>query len=145
MNLVHLLSILLGLSLVDGQFCLRCNIRIPVHTPIETIKKTFQQAIHTTSLSCQFPHENKALYFPKDHFLVQTLCNIYNTSTSSCLSPIAIGGATYARAFPNCISFGANMPGAKDMCHQTDEFIKIDDLLLTSKIYARAIDTLAKE
>ena len=50
-----------------------------------------------------------------------------------------IGGATYARAFDNCISFGPNLPGQKDMCHQTDEFISIDNLILASKIYAKAI------
>ena len=36
------------------------------------------------------------------------------------------------------------MPGNKDMCHQVDEYIKIDDLLLASKIYAKAIYELAK-
>lgn len=80
-----------------------------------------------------------ALYIPKENKLVQTLCNVYNKETNSNLEPIAIGGATYARAFDNCISFGANFPGDKDMCHQTDEFIDIDKLLLSCKIYAKAI------
>ena len=57
-------------------------------------------------------------------------------------SPIAIGGATYARAFKNCISFGPNFPGQTDMCHQVDEFIEIDNLILCSKIYAKAIYAL---
>lgn len=64
--------------------------------------------------------------------------------TNSNAEPIAIGGATYARAFKNCISFGANFPGQKDMCHQTDEFISIDSLILSSKIYAEAIYELSK-
>ena len=64
--------------------------------------------------------------------------------TKENLEPIAIGGATYARAFKNCVSFGANMPGKKDMCHQSDEFISIDNLILASKIYAKAIYELAK-
>ena len=53
--------------------------------------------------------------------------------------PIAIGGATYARAFPNCVSFGANMPNCEDMCHKADEFISIDNLILSAKIYANVI------
>ena len=60
------------------------------------------------------------------------------------VNPIAIGGATYARAFDNCISFGANMPGHEDMCHKVDEYIEIDSLILSSKIYANAIYELAK-
>ena len=53
--------------------------------------------------------------------------------------PQAIGGGTYARAFENCISFGMTMPGAKDMCHQVDEYVEIDKLLLSTNIYAKAL------
>lgn len=51
---------------------------------------------------------------------------------------------TYARAFNNCISFGANFPGDIDMCHQSNEFVDIDKLMLTCKIYAQAIYELSK-
>ena len=54
-------------------------------------------------------------------------------------------GATYARAFNNCVSFGPNFPGDIDMCHQTDEFIDIDKLILSCKIYAKAIMELDKK
>ena len=84
------------------------------------------------------------MHIPKDNYLVKTLCDIYNKFTGSSAEPIAIGGATYARAFDNCISFGPNLPGQKDMCHQTDEFISIDNLILASKIYAEAIFKLAQ-
>ena len=76
--------------------------------------------------------------------MVKTLCKIYNDITKSNTEPIAIGGATYARAFDNCVSFGANFPGQEDMCHKTDEFIDIDNLILASKIYAQAIWELSK-
>ena len=67
------------------------------------------------------------------------LCSVFNETCGSNFEPIAIGGATYARAFPNCISFGMNFPKDKDMCHQADEFIEINKLLLTTNIYAKAI------
>ena len=75
---------------------------------------------------------------------MQTLTRIFNEKTGQNAEPIAIGGGTYARAFPNCVAFGANMPGCKDMCHQVDEFIDVDTLILSSKIYAEAIWELAK-
>ena len=31
------------------------------------------------------------------------------------------------------------MPGAKDMCHQSDEYINIENLLFCTKVYAEAI------
>ena len=88
---------------------------------------------------CEFTGKKDALYVSKDSYLVKTLCKIYNDVTNSNAEPIAIGGATYARAFDNFVSFGANLPGQKDMCHQTDEFISIDNLLLAYEIYCRAI------
>ncbi len=116
------------------------NLRIPVTMNMLTIGNSFIK--HTNS----YPNIDfttiaykPALYISKENKLVKTLCNVYNKETNSHLEPIAIGGATYARAFDNCISFGANFPGDQDMCHQTNEFIAIDKLLLSCKIYAKAI------
>jgi succinyl-diaminopimelate desuccinylase len=36
------------------------------------------------------------------------------------------------------------MPGEEDMCHKADEFVDIDNLILSTKIYAKAIYELAK-
>ena len=89
-------------------------------------------------------NRQEPLYVPQDNYLVKTLVEIFNKKTKNNSKPIAIGGGTYARAFDNFNSYGVTMPGEKDMCHQVDEFIKIDDLLLSSKIYATAIYELAK-
>lgn len=115
------------------------NLRIPVHTGIEQIRNKFNNLFKDNSINVDFDGEKDALYIPKDNHLVSTLCSIFNEVTGKNESPIAIGGATYARAFPNCVSFGANMPGDEDMCHKVDEFISIDNLILSTKIYATAI------
>lgn len=135
------------LTLNVGNFYLKnnrlqigLNLRIPITTNMIDIGTSFIK--HTSSyLNVDFDtiSYQPALYIPKENKLVKTLCQIYNEETNSNLEPIAIGGATYARAFDNCISFGANFPDDKDMCHQTDEFISIDKLLLSCKIYAKAI------
>ena len=75
----------------------------------------------------------------KENYLVKTLCNIFNECNHSSYEPQAIGGGTYSRAFNNCISFGPQMPNAKDMCHQVDEFISIDNLIFCTKVYSEAI------
>lgn len=120
------------------------NLRIPVHTSIEHIKNKFKELLKDTKIIPNFDGEKDALYIPKDNKLITTLCSIYNEITDQNTSPIAIGGATYARAFPNCISFGANLPNQEDMCHKVDEFISIDNLILATKIYATAIYELCK-
>lgn len=139
------------LTLNVGDFYLKnnnlqigLNLRIPITVNMIDIGGSFIK--HTSSyLNVDFDTitYQPALYIPKENKLVKTLCHIYNEETHSNLEPIAIGGATYARAFDNCVSFGPNFPGNKDMCHQTDEFIAIDALLLSCKIYAKAILALS--
>lgn len=132
------------LMLENNELKIGLNLRIPIKTSINDIKTVFNRAVEHSNIQCIFSEEKDSLYVSKQNPLVKTLCNIYNEYTNSNLEPIAIGGATYARAFPNCISFGANLPGHKDMCHQVDEYITIDNLILASKIYAQAIYELAK-
>ena len=116
------------------------NLRVPIKTKLADIEETIKkQLLSYENIELIIKGKKEPLYVPKDSYLVKTLCNIFNEVTNSSLEPIAIGGATYARAFENCISFGANLPGQEDMCHKTDEFISIDNLILATKIYARAI------
>lgn len=127
-------------SLKDNILQIGLNMRVPVTINIiEVGNKFIKYTGPYLNVDFDTVSYKPALYLSKENLLVKTLCKIYNIETNSNLEPIAIGGATYARAFENCISFGANFPGDKDMCHQTDEFIDIDKLLLSCKIYAKAI------
>ena len=127
--------------LENGKLSINMNLRIPVRTKIEDVEKQFEDIISKNYKDLKYERIEieDSLYVNKDSYLVKTLCRIFNEENKLNLEPIAIGGATYARAFKNCISFGANMPGAKDMCHQTDEFISIENLLFATKVYAKAI------
>lgn len=122
------------------------NLRVPINTTFDFIENGFIGICKNfDGIYCEFTGKKSPLYVSKDSYLVKTLCKIYNEVTSSNAEPIAIGGATYARAFDNFVSFGANLPGQKDMCHQTDEFISIDNLMLSYKIYCKAIYELLME
>lgn len=121
----------------DNNICLGINLRIPVNIKIDTVIDKFEQCFCDNNVTILSKMDS--LFIDKNNELVKTLCNIFNTYNNSNYEPIAIGGATYARAFPNCVSFGMNFPGDKDMCHQVDEFIDIDKLILSTNIYAKAI------
>ncbi|MBR3613810.1 MAG: dipeptidase PepV [Clostridia bacterium] len=126
----------------NNKLVIKINLRVPVTLSLDEIQNKYTSLfnnIEVDRLSVQEP-----LYVEKDSYLVRTLVDIFNKKSNSNASPIAIGGGTYARAFDNFISYGVTMPGKKDMCHQVDEFIEIDDLILASKIYAEALYELAK-
>lgn len=134
-----------NLSIKNNILKLGMNLRIPVNTPISFIKNKFKTLCRNyNNLNYETYSSENSLYVPKDDKLVSTLCRIFNEETNSNKKPIAIGGGTYARAFNNCISFGPNFPGHEDMCHKTDEYIEIKNLILACKIYAKAIIELGK-
>lgn len=77
--------------------------------------------------------------------LVTTLSNVYINETGDNINkPMTIGGGTYAKLFDNCVAFGPMFPGAEDVIHAPNEYIKIDDLYKNIIIYAKAIYELVK-
>ena len=74
--------------------------------------------------------------FSKDDFLVQSLKNAYEKITGLDGTPVTTSGGTYAKMMPNIVPFGPSFPGQKDISHNPNEWMKIDDIILNAKIYA---------
>jgi succinyl-diaminopimelate desuccinylase len=129
----------------NGKLKLYTNLRVPVETNFDEIKNYCEELkVKIPGIDYGMDNANPKLYVEKDSFLVKTLTDIFNKETGLNEKPVAIGGGTYARAFKNCVSFGMNFPGDKDMCHQANEFVDIDKLIMSAQIYATAIYELAK-
>lgn len=124
-------------AIENNQLIIGFNLRIPVTVNYNLIKDKFEKLNKNIKVCVERIQE--PLYINKENYLVKTLCNIFNECNHSSYEPQAIGGGTYSRAFNNCISFGPQMPNAKDMCHQVDEFISIDNLIFCTKVYSEAI------
>ncbi|MGZ4135116.1 MAG: M20/M25/M40 family metallo-hydrolase, partial [Tumebacillaceae bacterium] len=84
------------------------------------------------------------LFVPRDSELVQKLVTVYEAATGQKAELLTAGGATYARAIPNAVAFGAVFPGQVGTEHQADEHWAVEDLIRCTKIYANAIYELAK-
>ncbi len=116
------------------------NLRIPVTIPIVKIGNQLNKLTSPyISIDCDIIDHKPFLDVNKKCSLVTTLTNIFNLKTNTNFEPFSIGGATYARAFENVVSFGPTFPNDEDMCHKVNEFIDIDKLILCSKIYAESI------
>ena len=57
--------------------------------------------------------------------------------------PIAVGGGTNSRLFPNAVSFGPTMPGKVYTGHSEHEFITTKQLLLNLQMYTAVLVELA--
>ncbi len=59
--------------------------------------------------------------------------------------PVAIGGSTNSKLFPNALSFGPTMPGVEYTGHTENEFMTHEQFMLNLKMYTAAFIELAAE
>ena len=84
-----------------------------------------------------------------DNPAVQVCINAYNDVTGENAKPYTIGGGTYARDFPNAVSFGPEhperpQPDFAGPIHGVDEAASIDFLMEALKVYILALIELEK-
>jgi|LSQX01.2.fsa_nt_gb succinyl-diaminopimelate desuccinylase len=88
--------------------------------------------------------DKPGLYVPKDSEMVKCLLKAYQETSGRQEEPITIGGGTYCRAMKNFVAYGPVFPGQKELAHERDEYINVDDLILCAKIYTQALYSLMK-
>jgi predicted dipeptidase len=85
------------------------------------------------------------IYLPLDHYMVKALMKVYRQySGDAQTDPRASGGATYARAMPNCVAFGALTYDELLTEHQPNERTVLTNLYKAMDIYAHAIFALTR-
>ena len=93
--------------------------------------------------------DSKPFYMELDNPAVRVCVDTYNAVTGEQAQPYTIGGGTYARHFPNAVSFGPEHPErpAPDFAgpiHGVDEAANIEWLMEALKIYILALIELEK-
>lgn len=132
------------IDLNDKEGRVTLNLRYPVTKTLEDMMKPFNERISGKGIEIENFEHQEPLYFSADHSLIKTLQKVYKEETGKEGELISIGGGTYAKEMPNTVAFGPIFPGEPDVIHKPNEYIKIDDLILISKIYAKALYELAK-
>lgn len=123
---------------------LSIDCRIPVTVPKEEIVAKLSAAAARYGLAYREFDWLAPIYLSVSHFMVETLMRVYRQLTGDTASlPIALGGATYARAMDNCVAFGALFPGELLTEHQPNERAVLKNLYKAMEIYAHAIHELA--
>ncbi|SDH14317.1 dipeptidase PepV [Desulfosporosinus hippei] len=121
------------------------DIRYPVTYQRDEVFQPIEKIALNQQFSVEIINHQEAHHVPKDSPLVQSLLKAYAEVTGLEPYAFAIGGGTYAKAIPQGVAFGPVLPGEPDGIHCPDEFISIDNLLLTTKVYAQAILNLAAD
>lgn len=124
----------------DGILSVCVDIRYPATLPLQAVLDVLDK----TGVRYEEIHHQRALFNPKDSFLIQTLQRVYNEATGERAEPIAIGGGTYARALECGAGFGPQLCGEPVTIHQKDEYISIPHVTFLLNLYRRAVEELTK-
>ena len=119
------------------------DIRSPILTDRVYLVQMIRQHLpgfEVTQTTDKAPH-----HVPENSELVQSLLAAYHEVTGLEKKALAIGGGTYAKMLKEGVAFGASFPGDPEVAHQADEYVNLDSLYKSMKIFAYAIVKLAGE
>lgn len=135
----------LGIVHYDGtNLEMTLDIRHPKTTDPDRVKAQVLTAAKRYGLPVQKFWQVPLLYVAKSSPLVQTLLQVYTQETGKHAEPMAIGGGTYAKCFPNTVGFGPVFPGDENVIHQPNEHVEIEKLMRACRITAAAMAALAQ-
>lgn len=140
------LSLNLGiLEVTSEQVRFVIDIRYPVTFQRDDVFLPIEKIAQSHKFCLKVLTHLDAHHVPKDSALVQALLKAYADVTGLEPYAFAIGGGTYAKALPQGVAFGPLFPGDPEVIHCPDEYISIENLLITTKVYAQAILNLAAD
>ena len=129
----------------EGEFKIGVNCRYPKGWDKDSALLNIAASAKKYHFKHKMLGDSPVHYVDKEDELVQTLHQAYIKHTGDEETPLlTIGGGTYSRALKKAVAFGPQMPGRKDVAHQVDEFLHLDDLLKATAIYMEAIYQLTK-
>ncbi|MEI4769224.1 dipeptidase PepV [Psychrobacillus sp. FJAT-51614] len=123
--------------------CTQVSMRYSVSYPFEEKLSACRETLQDVGITLDLGSNSKPHYVDKEDILIKTLQKVYERQTGEEAKLLSIGGGTYARVLKNGVAFGMLFPGRKDLAHQLDEYVDIDDLVKATAIYADAIVELA--
>lgn len=140
------LTLNMGIVETQGdQVVFTLNVRYPVTFEGDDLKAKCEKFLKTLPGDYRLASmsDSKPLYFPIDHPLVKTICEVHRAETGQVIEPETMGGGTYARAVPNCVAIGTGWQG-DGPAHETDERMAIASLYKMSQIYGHLLVRLAQ-
>ena len=136
------------IGMEDGRICQSIDVRYPTNMSGEKIVSILSDRAQGAA-EISAGRDTPPFYMPLDKEEVQVCVRAYNAITGEDAKPYTIGGGTYARDFPNAVSFGPEhperpMPAFAGPIHGVDEAACKAWLLEALKVYILALIELEK-
>lgn len=127
----------------DGHIFQTVDSRYPTNTSGKKIADTIS-ALAGGLAEIELKRDTAPFYMSIDNPAVKVCMDVYNAVTGEDAKPYTMGGGTYARDFPNGVSFGPEHPERSypdffGPIHGADEAASIDEFMEALKIYILAL------
>lgn len=135
----------------ENNIELNINLRRPQGKSKQQLNDEIHQAVQSWNNKfdaevIELEHYIGDPFVQKDAPHIDTLLAVFSHFTGiKDAKPIAIGGGTNSRLFPNAVSFGPSMPNKKYTGHSEHEFITMEQFILNLKMYTAALVELAQK
>ena len=133
----------------NGRFWFTVDIRFPAATTGDALKAAFERLSSAHGAAAEITRSQEPFLVNPDTAPVRALMTAYRDATGSDVKPFTMGGATYAREFPNAVSFGPAEEGVVEKpawvggMHGIDEGMAEEELKRAMRVYIRAFGELA--
>ena len=147
----HDLTSVIGMmNKVDGRYVMTEDIRFPAAITGEELERIFAGLAVEQGAEVKVTSNKPPFVVDPDTAPVRALMDAYCTTTGKQVRPFTMGGGTYAREFPNAVSFGPAEEGAFPVpewvggMHAANEGIAEEELKRALRIYIRDFGNLAE-
>ena len=132
------------MTLTETGFSAKFDVRFPLCANEDNCKRACEASFAAHGIAVTGAPDMTTVHcVSADSPLVRTLLACYETYTGEPnAQPIAIGGGTYVHDIPGGVAFGCQFPGFDPKMHAANEQARIDQLLLSCKIFTQAIAEL---
>ena len=138
------LSCNLGILQYDAENGLYAtlDIRYPILCDHKALTAALTAAIGDT-ITVKVDSQTEPHHVAPNSELVTALLDAYHEVTGRERVCVATGGGTYAKCLEEGVAFGCAFPDDEDLAHQANEYLSIDGLMTSIRIFAAAIVKLA--
>jgi len=134
----------------EGAARARLTLRIPRGLDLATIERQLArraaefEARYGAALVVEVHMPGPPHFVPPDGPLVQTLLEVWETVTGEPGRPVAIGGGTQARLFPDGVDFGPAHSMERYRGHGPDEYMTVEEIRRNAELTVAALWALTR-
>ncbi|MDO5539726.1 MAG: Sapep family Mn(2+)-dependent dipeptidase [Eubacteriales bacterium] len=127
------------ISLEENHFEAAIDSRIPVCGDDKNVADMVRNCVNKNGFEMTASSLTKSHYVPADSAFVKTLVESYEKYSGQKGEVRGIGGSTYVHELECGVAFGCAMDDVDNHMHGDDEFMVVDVLVMSAKIFADVI------